>query len=151
MKYTTVDQRLEDKLRELYRLHVERTTRIDWSYHALIPWERARNFNSDPWHPSQATISPELTVAVETALLTEANLPWFTAGLSAFAGIMDVLFDFVRTWASEEDQHSNILDTYLLVTRNDDPDRMHRLRKTVIRAGWNPPVDTPVEAMVYRA
>jgi len=150
LKLDAADQRLEGKLKELYKTHMERTTKIDWSYHDLIPWERGRNFKTDPWHPSQATISPELTVAVETALLTEINLPWFTAGLStAFAGSLEVLQDFVRTWTSEEDQHSNILETYLLVTRNDDPDRLHRLRKTVVRNAWNPPVATPFEGMVY--
>lgn len=149
-KLRAVDQRLENKLKELYETHLERTAKIDWSYHSLIPWERGRNFTTDPWHPSQATISPELAVAVETALLTEINLPWFTTGLSSiFAGSLEVLQDFVRTWTSEEDQHSNILETYLLVTRNDDPDRLHRLRKTVLRNAWTPGEATAFEGMVY--
>jgi acyl-[acyl-carrier-protein] desaturase len=149
-KLTAVDQRLEGKLRDLYNTHIERTTKIDWSYHDLIPWERGRNFKTDPWHPSQATISPELAVAVETALLTEINLPWFTTGLTQiFSGSLEVLQDFVRTWTSEEDQHSNILETYLLVTRNIDPDRLHHLRKTVVRNAWTPGEATPLEGMVY--
>ena len=149
-KLSAVDQRLENKLKELYKTHMERTARIDWSYHSLIPWERGRNFKTDPWHPSQATISPELAVAVETALLTEINLPWFTTGLTqVFTGSLEVLQDFVRTWTSEEDQHSNILETYLLVTRNDDPDRLHKLRKAVVRNAWTPGEATPFEGMVY--
>jgi len=150
MKLKAVDQRLESKLRELYKEHMERTARIDWSYHDLIPWERARNFKTDPWHPSQATISPELAVAVETALLTEVNLPWFTAGLTdIFAGSLEVLQDFVRTWTSEEDQHSDIFQTYLLVTRNGDPKRLHSLRKTVVRNAWTPGEASPFEGMAY--
>ena len=149
-KLSAVDQRLENKLKELYKTHMERTARIDWSYHSLIPWERGRNFKTDPWHPSQATITPELAVAVETALLTEINLPWFTTGLTqVFTGSLEVLQDFVRTWTSEEDQHSNILETYLLVTRNDDPDRLHKLRKAVVRNAWTPGEATPFEGMVY--
>jgi acyl-[acyl-carrier-protein] desaturase len=131
---------------------MERTAKIDWSYHTLIPWERARNFQSDPYHPSQATISPELAVAVETALLTEINLPWFTTGLTdTFAGSLEVLQDFVRTWTSEEDQHSNVLEVYLLVTRNVDPDRFHKLRKTVVRNAWTPDhgTGTPFTGMAY--
>lgn len=150
MRLKAVDQRLENKLRDLYKTHLERTAKIDWSYHSLIPWERGRNFKTDPWHPSQATISPELAVAVETALLTEINLPWFTTGLTnIFAGSLEVLQDFVRTWTSEEDQHSNILETYLLVTRNTDPDRLHTLRKTVVRNAWTPGEATPFEGMAY--
>lgn len=150
MKLKAVDQRLENKLRDLYKTHMERTTKIDWAYHDLIPWERGRNFKTDPWHPSQATISPELTIAVETALLTEINLPWFTTGLTEiFSGSLEVLQDFVRTWTSEEDQHSNILETYLLVTRNDDPNRLHTLRKQVVRNAWTPGQATPFEGMAY--
>ncbi len=150
MKLKAVDQRLEGKLKELYQTHMERTARVDWSYHSLIPWERGRNFNTDPWHPSQATISPELAVAVETALLTEVNLPWFTTGLTnIFVGSLEVLQDFVRTWTSEEDQHSTILETYLLVTRNADPDRLHRLHKAVVRNAWTPGEATPIEGMIY--
>jgi len=149
-KLTAVDQRLENKLKELYEAHLQRTAKIDWSYHALIPWERGRNFTTDPWHPSQATISPELAVAVETALLTEVNLPWFTTGLTnIFCGSLEVMQDFVRTWTSEEDQHSNILETYLLVTRNIDPNRLHRLRKAVVRNAWTPGEATPFEGMAY--
>ncbi|MEO8285347.1 MAG: acyl-ACP desaturase [Chloroflexota bacterium] len=149
-RLTAVDQRLENKLKDLYASHIQRTNKIDWSYHSLIPWERGRNFKTDPWHPSQATISPELAVAVETALLTEVNLPWFTAGLTdIFNGSLEVLQDFVRTWTSEEDQHSNILETYLLVTRNIDPDRLHTLRKTVVRNAWTPGEATPFEGMAY--
>ncbi|HEY0070751.1 MAG TPA: acyl-ACP desaturase [Chloroflexia bacterium] len=150
MRLTAADQRLENKLRELYTLHLERSNKIDWSYHDLIPWERGRNFKTDPWHPSQATISPELALAVETALLTEVNLPWFTTGLTQiFEGSLEVLQDFVRTWTSEEDQHSNILETYLLVTRNDDPDRLHKLRKQVLRNAWTPGEASPFEGMAY--
>ena len=150
MKLKAVDQRLEGKLKELYETHLERTAKVDWSYHTLIPWERGRNFNTDPWHPSQATISPELAVAVETALLTEINLPWFTTGLTnVFAGSLEVLQDFVRTWTSEEDQHSTILETYLMVTRNADPARLHRLRKTVVRNAWTPGEASPLEGMIY--
>jgi acyl-[acyl-carrier-protein] desaturase len=62
-----------------------------------------------------------------------------------------VLQDFIRTWTSEEDQHGNVLNTYLLLTRNSDPDRLHQLRKTVIRTGWEPPTASPFQAMVYTA
>jgi len=152
MKLTQLDRRLEDKLRELLVAHNERSKKIDWSYHALIPWERARNFTTDPYHPSQATISPELAVAVETALLTEINLPWFTVGLTnTFAGSLEVIQEFIRTWTSEEDQHANILGTYLLVTRNTDPIRLHNLSKTVIRNAWAPEWGTPFDGMVYTA
>ncbi len=147
-----IDHRLEGKLRALYEAHLERSSKADWSYHSLIPWERARNYETDPWSPEQVTISPGLYVAVETALLTEVNLPWFTTGLTdIFKGELEVLQDFIRTWTSEEDQHGNVLNTYLLLTRNSDPDRLHQLRRTVIRNAWEPPTASPFQGMVYTA
>lgn len=143
---------LEGKLKQLYTDHLERSNKVDWSYASLIPWERGRNYESDPWSPEQVTISPGLYVAVETALLTEVNLPWFTSGLSnSFRGELEVLQDFIRTWTSEEDQHGNVLNTYLLLTRNSDPIRLHHLRKAVIRGGWEPRDMTPFQAMAYTA
>ena len=150
MKLSAIDQRLETQLRDLYTRHLERSAKIDWSYHDLIPWERGRNFRTDPWAPDQVAISPELSVAVETALLTEINLPWFTTGLTdIFRGSLEVLQDFIRTWTSEEDQHSTVLETYLLVTRNTDPRRLHRLHKAVVRNAWTPGEATPFVGMAY--
>ncbi len=147
-----VNPLLENKLRQLYKDHLERSNKTDWSYASLIPWERGRNYDSDPWSPEQVTISPGLYVAIETALLTEVNLPWFTSGLTdTFRGELEVLQDFIRTWTSEEDQHGNVLNTYLLLTRNSDPQRLHELRKTVIRTGWDPGGLSPFQAMVYTA
>ncbi|MCY1690196.1 acyl-ACP desaturase [Exiguobacterium sp. SL14] len=76
-------------------------------------------------------------VAIETALLTEVNLPWYTSHLDyTFKNSMEVINDFVRTWTAEEDQHSNLLETYLLVTRNVNPTRLHQLRRRVVESGW---------------
>ncbi|MEO5952731.1 MAG: acyl-ACP desaturase, partial [Chloroflexia bacterium] len=66
-----------------------------------------------------------------------------------FAGTLECLQDFVRTWTSEEDQHSNILESYLLVTRNVNPVRFHKIRKTIVRNGWTPEWGTPFEGMAY--
>lgn len=135
---------------ELYRRHKELTDKIDWSYHEFLPWELGKNFKTHPYEPGQGTLSDEIYLAVETALLTEVNLPWFTSGLSdTFRGSLEVLQDFVHTWTSEEDQHSSLLHTYLLLTRNGDPKRIHTLRKETIQEGWLPDMHSPVEVMVY--
>jgi acyl-[acyl-carrier-protein] desaturase len=78
------------------------------------------------------------------------NLPWFTTHLSVtFKGSLEVLTQFVHTWTSEEDQHSSLLETYLLITRNADPHQLHRLRKTVVEQGFEPDFDSALETMVY--
>ncbi len=141
---------LDSTLDTLYERHLELSNKVDWGYHNLLPWERGRNFNDDPWSPDQGTISPELTVAVETAMLTEVNLPWFTSGLNAvFADAPSAFRNFVHTWTREEDQHGRILDVYLLLSRNGEPEMRDRIRKNVIGTGWNIEDSDPFSVMVY--
>ncbi len=147
--FTRADAALEPRLRELYARHREAARRVDWSYAYLLPWEKGRNFEREPWSPDQRRLREPLYVAVETALLTEANLPWFTVSLDGiFRGSLTVLHDFLRAWTAEEDQHSDLLQTYLLLTRNSDPGRLHQLRHQVVEQGFTVEYDTPIEVMV---
>jgi len=144
------DPKLEPYLTELYRLHRTRAANIDWSYHEYIPWEQGRSFTELPWSIEQRKLPTSLYTAVETSLLTEVNLPFFYHHLATtFKGSLRVLQDFVHTWVSEEDQHSSLLETYLIVTRNADPHALHLLRKQVVEGGFVPDFDTAIETMVY--
>src|SRR5579859_6139521 len=92
---------LEPKLKDLYDKHKERAAKIDWSYSDYLPLEA---FHARP--DSIPKLSPLVYTAVETALLTEVNLPWFTTNLySTFKGSLAIMLDFLQTWTSEEDQH----------------------------------------------
>ncbi|MEH7113839.1 acyl-ACP desaturase [Neobacillus niacini] len=145
-----LDFRLEPKLIDLYEEHKKRSEKIDWGYHDFLPWDKGVDFRRVPWEESQVTLPAPIITAVETALLTEVNLPWFTSHLDqTFKGSLTVIKDFVHTWTSEEDQHSNLLETYLLLTRNVDPKRLHQLHKQTVENGWNPDYHTPFETMVY--
>jgi acyl-[acyl-carrier-protein] desaturase len=145
-----LDFRLEPKLIDLYEEHKKRSEKIDWGYHDFLPWDKGVDFRRVPWDESQVTLPAPIITAVETALLTEVNLPWFTSHLDqTFKGSLTVIKDFVHTWTSEEDQHSNLLETYLLLTRNVDPKRLHQLHKQTVENGWNPDYHTPFETMVY--
>ncbi|MCL6511358.1 MAG: acyl-ACP desaturase [Anaerolineae bacterium] len=155
MSFGQVDQRLENKLKELYRQHKERSAKIDWSYHQYLPLPSNRDdlFAQeivDKPNPRRSQLSPEIYLAVETALLTEVNLPWFTTELyNTFRGSLQVLVDFVRTWTAEEDQHGELLDFYLVLTNNGDALERRRLRKFVIEQGFETGLQTPLETMVY--
>jgi len=144
------DPQLEPYLTELYKQHRERANGIDWSYHEYIPWEQGRSFKKEPWSIEQRKLPTAIYTAVETSLLTEVNLPFFYHHLAVtFKGSLQVLQDFVHTWVSEEDQHSSLLETYLIITRNADPHELHRLRKEVVEGGFAPDFDTAMETMVY--
>jgi acyl-[acyl-carrier-protein] desaturase len=148
-----VDHRLERKLIELYAQHKERAARIDWSYHDFLPLQREDLFHDEivaKPNARRSQLSPEIYLAVETAMLTEVNLPWFTTELySTFKGSLQVLVDFVHTWTAEEDQHGELLDFYLLLTNNGDALARRKLRKTVVEGGFETGLTTPLETMVY--
>lgn len=138
---------LEPRLRELYDTHLERASAIDWSYSDFIPLEE---YQRDP--SSIPQLSREILAALELALYTEVNLPWFTTVLSAiFKGSWSCLTDFVHTWTSEEDAHSLLLEVYLLVGRQGDARERARLRKQIIRAGLmaSDNLYDPLQALVY--
>lgn len=142
--------KLAATLDDLYQRHLSNTIRADWSYHNLLPWERGKNFKTLPWSEDQGSLTSDLTLAVETALLTEVNLPWFTAGLKqVFETGPSALKAFVKTWTAEEDQHSRILDVYLTLSRNGDPDRRAQLRRQVVTNGYDVEGNTGFAVMVY--
>ncbi|AEW04547.1 fatty acid desaturase type 2 [Sulfobacillus acidophilus DSM 10332] len=141
---------LSATLDDLYQRHLTSTTRAQWDYHDLLPWERGRNFQTEAWALGQGSLTPALTIAVETALLTEINLPWFTAGLKEmFASGPLALKAFIKTWTAEEDQHSRILDVYLSLSRNGDPVRRAQLRKHVLTEGYEIEGQSGFAVMVY--
>jgi acyl-[acyl-carrier-protein] desaturase len=165
-----VDRRLEQKLMALYKSHKERSAKIDWSYHEFLPLVRQAGYRHIDKHEHdgikredlfdehilqidptlQRRLTPELYLAVETAVLTEVNLPWFTTELATtFRGSLQVLVDFTHTWTAEEDQHGDLLETYLLLTDNGDPWKRKKLRKQVIEGGFHTGLQSPLETMVY--
>ncbi|WP_286884269.1 acyl-ACP desaturase [Aneurinibacillus sp. UBA3580] len=150
MLLSHLDHRLEKKFKELYEIHLERSRKIDWSYHEFLPWDKGQDFRRVPYAPGQGNLTDSLRIAVETALLTEVNLPWFTSYLNdTFRGSFSVMHDFIHTWTAEEDQHSSLLETYLLLTRNVDPHRLHQLRKETVEHGWVGSFTTPLETLAY--
>ena len=128
-----LDRSLEPELRALLDRHKEAAARIDWSYHEFVPLDAHRTgaLTEFPLPPSTYT-------AVEMALLTEVNLPWYTAGLShGLDSCPDPIREFVHLWTSEEDQHATLLESYLLLTDNGDHAARARSRKTIVAAGWH--------------
>jgi acyl-[acyl-carrier-protein] desaturase len=140
-----LDPSLESHFAALLARHREATTKTGWGYHEFLPLEVFRTGAID-----RSPLSPKAYLAVEMALLTEVNLPWYTAslyrGLETCPGPIQ---EFVRVWTSEEDQHATLLESYLLLTGSGDHDARARRRKTMIAAGWEHTLSGPFEGMVY--
>lgn len=138
---------LEPKIRDLYNKHMEIAQSIDWSYSDYVPLDQ---YQRDP--TSIPKLSDPIMAALELALLTEVNLPWFTEVLShIFRGSWGVLGDFVRTWTAEEDAHSTLLEIYMFVGRLGDPKARAALRKQVLRVGLmaGNQFEDPLQMLVY--
>jgi acyl-[acyl-carrier-protein] desaturase len=138
---------LEPHFASLLARHKEAAARTGWTYHEFLPLGAA---GTNPLDRSPLSLPAYL--AVETALLTEVNLPWYTAGLThGLASCPGPLQEFVHIWTSEEDQHATLLETYLLLTDNGDHGARAGLRKAMIAAGWKHALTGTFEGMVYTA
>ena len=142
-----LDRSVEPQLAALLDRHKEAVARIDWSYHEFLPLDAFRAGASE-----EPPLSTTAYMAVEMALLTEVNLPWYTAGLShGLETCPAPLQEFVHLWTSEEDQHATLLESYLLLTGNGDHGVRARSRKAIVAGGWRHSLAGPFEGMVYTA
>ena len=143
---------LEKRLQELYEAHTERAKLIEWNYYDYLPWEKGSSFILNPWNESQRTLPTEIVTAIETSMLTEINLPWYTAYLKdMFRDGLAPLQGFVHNWVAEEDQHASALENYLILTRNSDPKELGALKKEMMVTGWDSTFASPIATMGYTA
>jgi acyl-[acyl-carrier-protein] desaturase len=135
---------LEVEFASLLNRHKEAAEKGEWSYHEFLPLGALQ--------PTACELSPTAYLAVETALLTEVNLPWYTSGLTGgLQSCPGPIREFVRVWTAEEDQHATLLEGYLLLSGSGDHGARARARKGMIAAGWNHALSGPFEGMVYTA
>ena len=76
-RYRDLLPSLEGHFASLLARHKEAAGRTEWPYHQFLPFEALRANTVE-----RPSLSATAYLAVETALLTEVNLPWYTAGLS---------------------------------------------------------------------
>lgn len=143
---------LESRLKQLYEAHTERAKLNSWEYYDYLPWEKGESFSVKPWNESQTSLPKEIVVALETSMLTEINLPWYTAYLKdMFKDGLEPLQQFIHNWVSEEDQHASALENYLILTRNSNPKELGRLKREIILNGWDGDFASPIPTMAYTA
>src|SRR5438034_435953 len=138
-----LDRSLESAFAALLVRHKEAAAKTGWAYREFVPRGSAND---------RSPLSPTAYLAVETALLTEVNLPWYTAGLArGLESCPGPIQELLRVWTSEEDQHATLLESYLLFTGSGDLSARGRSRKAMIAAGWTHSLGGPFEGMVYTA
>lgn len=141
---------LDRKILDLYLRHQKQSESMEWNFYEYMPWDEGKSFSTLPYDKSQNTLPKELIIAIETSMLTELNLPWYTTFLNnMFINSLEPLQNFVHTWVSEESQHAASLETYLILTRNSDPKDLTKVKKEILTTGWDSILSEPLASMVY--
>lgn len=140
---------LDPVIDQLLKEHQQRRTH--WYFHELVPWERGRNFVTEPWDPSQCTISEAARTSLVLNLLTEDNLPYYHSAIERHVPPDSALSKWNHIWTAEEGQHAIALRSYLLTSRNCDPHLLEDDRLSVMTTGYHPSWQNPAELFAYTA
>lgn len=134
-------------MEELMAEHRER--RKHWYFHDFIDWQKGESFKDKPWDASEATLSPEVRTAFVLNLLTEDNLPYYTSLFGAYFDADSPMNRWSKLWTAEEGQHSIAMRSYLLTSRNCDPNLLEDDRMATVEGGWDPGFATVVDMFCY--
>ena len=126
-----------------------RERREHWYAHEYVPWEQGRNFRTEPWEESHATLSPDVRTALVLNLLTEDNLPYYHAEIEKHLPAGSPWQDWNRLWTAEEGQHAIALRSYLLTSRNCDPVELEDDRLATMERGYEGDFQNPIDVFVY--
>ena len=138
---------VEDDGRKLMAQHKEQ--RKTWHIHDFIPWEKGRSFVEEPWDESQCTISPAARTALVLNLLTEDNLPYYHEAIGRYMPEDSAFSEWTHLWTAEEGQHAIAMRSYLLTSRNCDPNQLEVSRMATMTKGYESPWLNPIEAFAY--
>jgi acyl-[acyl-carrier-protein] desaturase len=138
---------VEGRVGQLVEEHEQR--RKHWYFHDYIPWERGENFRDKPWEESQCSLNERARTSLVLNLLTEDNLPSYHRILESMLPKESVWNKWNGIWTAEEGQHAIAIRSYLLTTRNCDPDELEDDRMATMKAGWEPNFESPAELFAY--
>jgi acyl-[acyl-carrier-protein] desaturase len=128
-----------------------RERREHWYAHEYVPWEQGRNFVTEPWEESHATLAPQVRTALVLNLLTEDNLPYYHSEIAEHLPKSSPWTDWNGLWTAEEGQHAIAIRSYLLTTRNCDPRELEDDRLATMERGYSGDFAGPLDVFVYTA
>ena len=138
---------IEPVVARLTEEHLERRTH--WYFHDIVPWERGESFRDKPWDVSQSTISENARTSLVLNLLTEDNLPYYHVLIEKYMPKTSAFTAWNHLWTAEEGQHAIAIRSYLLTSRNCDPDELEDDRMATVIRGYEPTYDDPTEIFAY--
>lgn len=138
---------IEPQVKQLLANHREKSKR--WYPHEIVPWGRGQDFIEVPWREEQASLRPEIVLALETNLLTEDNLPYYHAQIQDMMDPGSIWQDWNRLWTTEEANHAVAMRDYLYLMRVMDPKKIEDNRLAVMEGGWDRDFADPLEIFAY--
>jgi acyl-[acyl-carrier-protein] desaturase len=100
---------------------------------------------------SQCTISENARTSLVLNLLTEDNLPYYHSLIERHMPNTSAFKKWNHLWTAEEGQHAIGIRSYLLTSRNCDPDELEDDRMTTMINGYHPSYSDPTEIFAYTA
>jgi len=136
-------------IERLYNRHLE-APRL-WYPHEQIDWGQGQDFGEHPWSASDYGVSDGVRSSIYVNLLTEDNLPYYTATLLAHAPKNHPIRDWNHQWTMEEGRHSMVMRDWVHVTRCIDPTLLEDGRRVQMGTGEVPEPESFADLISYVA
>ena len=147
LRTADLSQELQPVVGHLLERHLE--TAREWFPHEMVPWSQGRDFVAgEEWNAGQSAVPPAARIALVVNLLTEDNLPYYSATLGGL-GTDGPWGEWTRRWTAEEGRHAIVIRDYLSVTRAVDPVALERERMHQVSTGEVPQFAAMTDALVY--
>ena len=127
-------------------------TAKEWFPHEYVPWSLGRDFvPGEVWEETDGSLPQAVRSALFMNLLTEDNLPYYSAQIDKMFGQDHPWREWTRRWTAEEMRHAIVMRDWVIVTRSLDPVELERARMHQVATGVAPEPPTAAEGMVYVA
>lgn len=141
-------EELAGPVEKLVNRHLEAAH--EWYPHETTPWSEARNFTDhDPWHPDEHHLKDGVRSALYVNLLTEDNLPYYTAVILNQSDPDHPLNEWARLWTAEEGRHAMAIRDWILATRAFDPKLLEDGRMVQMAGGQVPQPESLADMLAY--
>ena len=138
---------LTPDVERLYNRHLE-APRL-WYPHEEINWGEGQSFAEREWSESDYEIPAGVRSSIYVNLLTEDNLPYYTATLLSKAPKNHPMTDWNHQWTMEENRHSMVMRDWVHISRCIDPKLLEDGRRVQMGTGEVPTPNSLADLISY--
>lgn len=121
-----------------------------WVPHEQIPYDYIRPWHKDtPWSPEEYPLDDGVRSALYVNLLTEDNLPYYSATILNMADPDHPFAEWGRRWTAEESRHSEVIRDWIHASRALDPKLLDEGRMMQMTKAEVPVPDSLAELLTY--